>query len=71
MTGPSEEMIEQLRQTAKCEAVSLGTVVRGRYQIISYLGRGGMSTVYKALDTRGARTVALKILHTELLSDTT
>jgi hypothetical protein len=35
----------------------------GRYQIVQLLGKGGMATVYKALDTRLERYVAIKVLH--------
>ena len=35
----------------------------GRYQIVQLLGKGGMATVYKALDTRLERYVAIKMLH--------
>ena len=39
------------------------------YQIDALLGRGGMGEVYRALDTRLQRPVALKILKSELVAD--
>ena len=41
----------------------------GPYEIQSAIGAGGMGEVYKARDTRLDRTVAIKILPTELSSD--
>jgi non-specific serine/threonine protein kinase len=41
----------------------------GPYQILSLLGAGGMGEVYLAQDSRLDRTVAMKILPTELASD--
>ena len=41
----------------------------GPYEIVSSIGTGGMAEVYKALDTRLNRTVAIKVLHEQLWSD--
>jgi eukaryotic-like serine/threonine-protein kinase len=43
-----------------------GTVVDGRYRIEAQIGRGGLSTVYRALDLRINRFVALKVLPPQL-----
>ncbi len=41
----------------------------GRYEIKSELGRGGMATVYRAVDPRSEREVAIKVLPREMLHD--
>src|SRR6202521_3032886 len=46
-------------------AVGLGSQV-GSYRIESVLGAGGMGTVYRALDTKLNRPVAVKLLSDEL-----
>lgn len=50
----------------------IGTVVAGRngkYEILSLIGRGGMSEVYKARNTAVGSIVAVKTLKQDLLSD--
>ena len=47
----------------------VGEVIDGRYQITSVISRGGMATVYSAVDTRLDRTVAIKIMHEHLAQD--
>jgi len=44
----------------------IGYTLNGRYHIESLLGRGGMSTVYRATDPNLQRTVAVKIIHPHL-----
>ena len=43
----------------------------GPYEIVAPLGAGGMGEVYRALDTRLERTVAIKILPAQLSDDVT
>jgi len=43
----------------------------GPYEIVAPLGAGGMGEVYRARDTRLERTVAIKILPTDLSDDAT
>lgn len=47
----------------------IGTVVDGRYRVLSQLARGGMATVYQAIDLRLDRVVALKVMHAHLAHD--
>lgn len=47
----------------------IGTVIDGRYRVISVRGVGGMAVVLKAEDTHMHRTVALKLLSEEYSSD--
>lgn len=44
----------------------VGRLVDGRYEVVSRLARGGMATVYVAVDRRLDRDVALKVMHPHL-----
>jgi eukaryotic-like serine/threonine-protein kinase len=47
----------------------LGTTLSGRYRLDARIGRGGMSSVYRAFDTVLEREVAIKLMHREIASD--
>ncbi len=46
-----------------------GRLLDGRYAVTARIARGGMATVYLAMDTRLDREVALKVMHAELARD--
>jgi len=47
----------------------IGTLLGGRYRLDAEIGRGGMSTVYRAFDTVLERPVAIKLMHREIATD--
>src|SRR5665648_752574 len=49
----------------------LGRLVDGRYEVLSRIARGGMATVYLAIDRRLDREVALKVMHPHLAEGAT
>src|SRR5215210_2758547 len=44
-------------------------LLNNRYQLQTPLGQGGMATVYRGLDTRLGRPVAIKLLHAHYAND--
>lgn len=48
----------------------VGRLVDGRYEVVSRIARGGMATVYLAVDRRLDRDVALKVMHAHLAEGT-
>src|SRR5437588_2649696 len=48
---------------------AIGTLLGGRYRLDARIGRGGMSTVYRAFDRVLERTVASKLMHREIATD--
>lgn len=48
------------------EAIDPGTIIDDRYQLLALLGEGGMGAVFKANELGLEREVAIKILKTEL-----
>lgn len=49
--------------------ISIGRVLAGRYQINGFIGEGGMSRVWRALDQNTGKNVAVKVLREEYSED--
>jgi eukaryotic-like serine/threonine-protein kinase len=49
--------------------MSAGDVIAGRYELVELIGRGGMSSVWKAHDRLLDRTIAIKLLHEQFTQD--
>lgn len=47
----------------------VGQLLDGRYQVQARVAVGGMATVYRAVDTRLDRVLALKVMHPSLAAD--
>jgi len=66
--GRSDDLESLLVQTATPDRL-VGRVLEGRYRVLERLARGGMSTVYSALDERLDRKVAVKVMSAALSTD--
>ena len=49
--------------------LNVGDLLDGRYRIETPIARGGMSTVYRCIDTRLGRPVAAKVMDDRYIDD--
>lgn len=67
-------MVSVVARTLACVDTTLqdplvGQVLDGRYRVEARIAVGGMATVYRAVDTRLDRVLALKVMHPALAAD--
>ena len=65
--GPMDDTLADPPPTSP--GLSMGRLLDGRYAVTARIAHGGMATVYRAMDTRLDREVALKVMHAELARD--
>ena len=47
----------------------IGALLGGRYEVVTRINRGGTAVVYRGNDKRLGRTVAIKVIHSDLAAD--
>jgi predicted Ser/Thr protein kinase len=66
LDSPAAELLGEIMRTqAEAQAVWTGQTI-SHYRVLDKLGAGGMGTVYRALDTKLNRLVAIKVLSDDL-----
>jgi serine/threonine protein kinase/Flp pilus assembly protein TadD len=68
LTTPKDIPITKTIETPK-EELTTGSVFAGRYKIVTELGKGGMGSVYRAIDNEINEEIALKLIKPEISSD--
>ena len=68
VASATETYADLMMETQVVDAL-VGRTVDQRYRIVSRIARGGMATVYEAVDLRLDRIVALKVMHPTLADD--
>lgn len=66
---PSKEFDNTQTLETPLEILKRGMIFAGRYKITEELGKGGMGTVYRALDQELREEVALKLIKPEIAAD--
>ncbi len=66
--GPGDDTIADASYTAET-AAAVPALVAGRYQILRWLGGGGMGRVYEVVDTELGERIALKMLRGDLTDE--
>jgi serine/threonine-protein kinase len=63
-------LVESVAVDTSVQDPLVGQVLDGRYRVEGRIAVGGMATVYRAMDTRLDRVLALKVMHPGLAGDT-
>lgn len=64
-----DDLVDELLDLDQTSVLKLGSLFAGRYLVEGQIGFGGMGCVYRVLDKKSDKTLALKVLNTMFLSD--
>jgi serine/threonine protein kinase len=67
-TDERASSVDDARDVGRPSRAGPGATIAGTYRVVSYLGSGGSSDVYRAEHVRLGKTVALKILRSDVAS---
>ncbi|MDH5742426.1 MAG: protein kinase [Candidatus Aminicenantes bacterium] len=68
-TGDNIHLAKTLTLDTTVTELERGTVFANRYEVIEELGKGGMGSVYRVLDTKINEEVALKLIRPEIVDE--
>ncbi len=60
---------DQAQLTVLSDEITIGTILRGKYEVLGQLGSGGMATVYKVLHKAFQELAAVKVVHSSIMQD--
>ena len=49
--------------------LQVGTVLTGRYELLEQIGSGGMAVVFRGMDLKLHREVAVKVMREDFIND--
>jgi serine/threonine-protein kinase len=62
--------VERATETTMADTSLIGTTLAGRFRISGVIGEGGMATVYRGVQDKEPKQVAIKIMNPELAKET-
>lgn len=63
MSAADYDALDELRDDAPAPSITSGTILDGKYEVLSFLGSGGMGSIFKARHIELGNLAAIKVMH--------